>query len=318
MQKSLIITLTTALLAYAPYKCSGAELPAWQPAQGFKQVPIWPNKIPDPLKTNGPEITTRSDDLVGGKTVLCAQKVATPTMTVYPAKGKNTGAAMVVFPGGGFWILAMDLEGTEIAEWLTSRGITCILLKYRVPGDNLSPRTGCYPKSPMALEDAQRTIGLVRSHAQEWHIDPHKIGVLGFSAGGHLVASTSTHFSKRIYKEVDAADKVSCRPDFAIALYPGHMLESTKKPFELNPYIPVTKNTPPTFIVQAEDDPVDEVENSLVYFAALRKAGVPAEMHIYAEGKHGFGIRRTQKPITAWTDLAEKWLGTIGVVPEQK
>ncbi len=316
MKRPLIVSLASLLLISASYKCSGAELPAWQPAQGFKQVPIWPGKIPDPLKTKGPEITTRSEDLVGGKTVLCSQKVATPTMTVYPAKGKNTGAAVVIFPGGGFWILAMDLEGTEVAEWLTARGITCILLKYRVPGDNLSPRTGCYPKCPMALEDAQRTIRLVRSHAEEWHIDPHKVGVLGFSAGGHLVAATSNHYAKTIYKPVDAADKLSCRPDFAIALYPGHMLEGAKKPFELNPTIPVTKNTPPTFIVQAEDDPVDEVENSLAYFAALRKAGVPTEMHIYAQGKHGFGLRRTNLPITKWTDLAETWLKTIGVIKD--
>ena len=142
-------------------------------------------------------------------------------MTVYSPTGKNTGAAIVVFPGGGYWILAIDLEGTEICEWLTSRGITCVLLKYRVPGDGHSPRSGAYPNSPMALEDAQRTMGLVRFHAAEWHIDPHKIGVLGFSAGSHLVAAISTHFQKRLYPAVDAADKESCRPDFAWLFIPG-------------------------------------------------------------------------------------------------
>jgi dienelactone hydrolase len=172
-------------------------------------------------------------------------------MTVYPPKGRNTGAAVVVFPGGGYWVLAMDLEGTEVCDWLTSRGITCVLLKYRVPGDRLDPRSGPYPDSPMALEDAQRTVGLVRHHAAEWKIDPQKIGVLGFSAGGHLVAAISTHFERRLYPAVDAADKESCRPDFAVALYPGHLWIDDDK-FELNPDVPVTKQTPPTFLLQAE------------------------------------------------------------------
>ncbi|MBI2809706.1 MAG: alpha/beta hydrolase [Candidatus Melainabacteria bacterium] len=245
---------------------------------------------------------------------VCVGKVSTPTMTVYPAKGKNTGAAVVIFPGGGYWILAMDIEGTDVCDWLTARGVTCVLLKYRVPGNGLYPRSGCYPKSPMALEDAQRTIRLVRSHAAEWQIDPNKIGVLGFSAGGHLVAATSTLFDKKLYKPVDAADKFSCRPDFAVALYPGHLLENTTAHFQLNPYIPITKRTPPTFIVQAENDPVDDVQNSLVYFAGLKKAGVPAEMHIYADGKHAFGLRRTKFPITRWPELAELWMKSIGVL----
>ena len=150
-------------------------------------------------------------------------------MTVYSPTGKNTGAAVVVFPGGGYQILAIDLEGTEVCDWLTSKGITCVLLKYRVPGEGLFPRSGPYPESPMALEDAQRTVGLVRFHAAEWHIDPHKIGVLGFSAGGHLVAAMSTHFEKRLYPAVDAADKESCRPDFAVAIYPGHLSLAEKQ-----------------------------------------------------------------------------------------
>jgi acetyl esterase/lipase len=168
----------------------------------------------------------------------------------------------------------------------------------------------------MALEDAQRTLGLARFHAAEWHVDPHKIGVLGFSAGGHLVAAISTNFAKRLYPAVDEADKESCRPDFAVALYPGHMRENTSKDFELNPYVPVTANTPPTFIAQAEDDPVDEVDNSLVYYIGLKKAGVPVEMHLYAHGKHAFGLRPTKFPITGWPQLVERWLGTIGVISE--
>lgn len=296
----------------------GAQTPAWQPSPGHTQLLIWPGVPPDAHAVASPENDTNPETKspVAGKPWVYVGKVSHPTMTVYSPKEKNTGAAVVVFPGGGYWILAIDLEGTEVCDWLTSKGITCVLLKYRVPGDGLFPRSGSYPKSPMALEDAQRTVGLVRFHAAEWHIDPHKIGVLGFSAGGHLVAAISTNFQKRLYPAVDAADKESCRPDFAVALYPGHMLEHTKKNFELNPYIPVTSQTPPTFLLQAEDDPVDSVENSLVYYAALKKAKVPVEMHLYPHGGHAFGLRRTAFPITAWPDLVENWLRTIGMISQ--
>jgi len=237
-------------------------------------------------------------------------------MTVYAPTVKNTGAAVVVFPGGGYRILAIDLEGTEVCDWLTSKGITCVVLKYRVPGEGKFPKSGAYPRSPVALEDAQRTIGLLRFHAPEWLIDPHKIGVLGFSAGGHLVAAISTHFEKRLYSAVDAADRESCRPDFAVALYPGHMLENTSKDFELNPYIPVSRQTPPTFLLQAEDDPVDTVKNSLVYYTALKKFGIPAEMHLYVHGGHAFGLRRTKQAITEWPTLVERWLESIGITSQ--
>lgn len=304
-----------------------AEERVWQPEPGYTQVPIWPGSVPDAQPDTGPEFLkiTGKNSLVAGKPWAMAGSVSRPTMTVYPAKGKNTGAAVVVFPGGGYEDLAMDLEGTEVCDWLTSKGVTCVLLKYRVPGPGFYPKpapyrkSGPYPRSPVALEDAQRTLGLVRFHAAEWHIDPHKIGVLGFSAGGHLVAATSTHFDKRLYPPVDAADKESCRPDFAVALYPGHLWNWTYEEnpkFELNPAVPVTRETPPTFILQAEDDPVDDVNNSLVYYVALKKAGVPVEMHLYAEGGHAFGLRRTKFPITAWPQLVEIWLGTIGMISE--
>jgi acetyl esterase/lipase len=224
---------------------------------------------------------------------------------------------VVVFPGGGYQILAIDLEGTEVCDWLTSKGVTCVLLKYRVPGENMHPKAGPYPESPIALEDAQRTVGLVRFHAAEWQIDPHKIGVLGFSAGGHLVAAMSVHFDKRLYKAVDAADKVSCRPDFAVAIYPGH-LSWSHTGLVMNPDIRFTKETPPTFLLQNEDDNVDGVEQSLVYYIALKKAGVPVEMHLYAQGGHAFGLRRTKLPATAWPQLVETWLGTIGVVSPER
>jgi acetyl esterase/lipase len=174
-------------------------------------------------------------------------------------------------------------------------------------------KTGPYRDCLTALQDAQRALGLVRHDAAQLHIDPHRIGVLGFSAGGHMVAAMSTHFDKRAYAPVDAADSTSCRPDFAIALYPGHLAVPERR-FALNPDIHVTRATPPTLIVQAEDDPVDPVENSIVYHAALRKAGVPVELHLFVKGGHAFGMRRTSAAITDWPRLAEAWLGAIGMI----
>jgi len=303
-----------------------AQTPVWQPSPGHTQVPIWPVSIPDAQPVTMPEdMTTDPKILVAGKPWVSVGHVAQPTMTVYSPKGKNTGVAVVVFPGGGYQILAMDLEGTEVADWLTSKGITCVLLKYRVPFSGPSYdkqlQREVLPKAPTALEDAQRTVGVVRLHAAEWHIDPHKIGVLGFSAGGHLVADISTHFEKRLYPAVDAADKENCRPDFAVALYPGHLSSWPDKPdekFDLNPDIAshITKQTPPTFIIQAEDDNVDGVDQSLVYYIGLKNAGVPVEMHLFAQGGHGFGLRPTKLPITEWPQLVEKWLRTIGMISE--
>ena len=315
--------LICALCVVFAFDGLNAQVPAWQPSPGHTQVPIWPGAAPDPLPAAGPEAaeTTGKDSLVAGKPWIAVSNVLRPTMTVYSPTGKNTGAAVVVFPGGGYQILAIDLEGTEVCDWLTSKGITCVLLKYRVPhsGPYWERQCDCeiYPKSSMALEDAQRTVGLVRFHAAEWHIDSHKIGVLGFSAGGHLVAAMSTHFEQRSYPAVDAADKESCRPDFAVALYPGHLWIDYQK-FELNPdvHTHITRQTPPTFLLQDEDDDVDNVNNSLVYYLALKDAGVPVEMHLYAQGGHAFGLRRTKFPMTAWPLLVETWLGTIGMISE--
>ena len=284
----------------------------WQPSPGHVQIPIWPGAVPDAhaQSIEGAEYVTNVPT-GNGKTWTAVCNVSQPTMTVYSPKGTNTGVAVVVFPGGGYMCLAMELEGTEVCDWLNSKGITGVLLKYRVP----VKRVGLYGESPLALEDAQRTLSLVRFHASEWHIDPHKIGVIGFSAGGHMVMATSTHFNRRSYPAVDTADKESCRPDFALALYPGHMWNEDKG-LVLNPDVSVTHDTPPTFIVQAENDPVDSVNNSLVYFMALKQAKVPVEMHLYAEGGHAFGLRRTKFPISEWPGLAEKWLGTIGMISE--
>jgi acetyl esterase/lipase len=213
---------------------------------------------------------------------------------------------VVVFPGGGYHILAIDLEGTEVCDWLNSAGISCVLVKYRVPV------AGPYPKSPAPLEDAQRAVGMVRAHATEWHIDPNRVGVLGFSAGAHLAAALSTHFDQRLYPAVDAADKLSCRPDFAAIIYPGYLALADQN-FAPNADIHPTAETPPTFLLQAEDDPV-HVENAVVYFLALKNAKVPAELHIYAQGGHGYGLRRTALPITTWPQTVEIWLHTIQVL----
>ncbi|HXW18364.1 MAG TPA: alpha/beta hydrolase [Candidatus Acidoferrales bacterium] len=303
-----------------------AQQTGWQPSPGHTQLPLWPGTAPDPQPVAGPEVV--SD---GG-----VSNVTRPSMTIYYPPGKNTGAAVVVFPGGGYQGLAIDLEGTEVCDWLTPNGITCVLLKYRVTTVGPYPKSGPYPESPMALEDAQRAVGLVRFHAAEWHIDSHRIGVLGFSAGGHLSAAISTHFDKRLYPAVDAADKESCRPDFAVAIYPGHLSlsaaewdarQGVKKfvvphppnadeELGLNPEVPVTRHTPPTFLLQAEDDHVDNVDDSLAYYIALKNAGVFVEMHLYAQGGHAFGLRRTKFPITAWPHLVETWLETIGMISE--
>jgi acetyl esterase/lipase len=300
-----------------------AQTAVWQPAEGRTQLAIWPTgKMPDAVPDPGHERmeVTGKDSLVAGRPWTSVEHVSQPTMTVYAPKGRNTGAAVVVFPGGGYEILAIDLEGSEVCDWLTAKGVTCVLLKYRVPDSGPAWHEDCkchiHPKAQTALEDAQRTVGLVRFHAAEWHVDPHKIGVLGFSAGGHVVANISTHFARRAYAAVDAADAVSCRPDFAVAVYPGHMTENTTKEWALNPEVPVTAKTPPTFLVQAEDDNVDGVKQSLVYYIALKNAGVPVEMHLYANGGHAFGLRRTKLPITRWPELVEEWLGTIGMVSE--
>lgn len=309
---SSILAAGIALALASP----SAEANVWQPSPGHTQIPLWPGAVPDALPKPAAETFDAGGD-VAGKPWHEIENVSRPTLTVYSPKENNTGAAVIVFPGGGYKTVAIDLEGTEVCDWLTARGVTCVLLKYRVPdsGHHWDAKCKCRvnPKAPTALQDAQRTLGLVRLHAAEWHIDPHKIGVLGFSAGGHLSAAISTHFEQRLYPPVDAADKQSCRPDFSVVLYPGHLWIDENK-LELNPDVPVTGKTPPTFIVQAEDDDVDNVNHSLVYYMALKNAGVPVEIHLYAQGRHAFGLRRTKHPITAWPALVETWLTTIGMV----
>ncbi len=293
--------IVLSLLIFA----AGSSLFAAAPAA----VPIWPKGAPGETGSVGEErdTTKPTDNLVAGRPVARIGNVSTPTMTIYRApKDKDTGAAVVVFPGGGYNILAMDLEGVEVCEWLNSIGVTGVLVKYRVPARPGRPRWAA------PLEDAQRAVGIVRSRASELGLRPDRIGVLGFSAGGHLAAAVSTNFEHRAYAPVDERDAVSCRPDFALLIYPAYLTvkdEGDKVSTELT----IGKDTPPTFLVQTEDDGV-RVETSLFYYAALRKARVPAEMHLYPAGGHGYGLRRTDKTVTTWPARAEEWLRSLGVL----
>lgn len=314
--RKFIVRLSLMLLMIANWSAH-AEL--WKPSPGHVQVPIWPGTVPNALPNPKPESLGPPPDREWWPR---ANDVSQPTMTMYEPKTHNTGVTMVVFPGGGYQFLAMDSEGTEICDWLTSRGITCVLLKYRVPDSGPTMKDGhrYLPKVPTALQDAQRTLGLVRQNAKQWHIDPHKVGVIGFSAGGHLAAGVSTNFMKRTYAPVDAADEQSSRPDFAVILYPGHLWahegedkSSYASDLKLHSYIRVRSDTPPTFLLHAGDDNVDSVQQSLTYYVALKEAGVPVEMHVYAHGGHAFGVR-SKLPIGRWPSLMEEWLHTIGVL----
>ena len=271
--------------------------------------PLWPGDVPGetaPLPSEA-DLNQSGETLIAGQPIIRLANVSTPTMTIYqPDPAKATGAAVMVYPGGGYHILAMDLEGTEVCEWLNSIGVTAVLVKYRVPA-----RAGL-PKHAAPLQDAQRAMGLVRSRAAELGVDPQRIGVLGFSAGGHLAAMMSNHHETRTYPRVDSADGESCRPDFAILVYPG-MLVSEERPSELRPEFKGInqRTTPPTFLAMAQDDPV-RVENPLFYYLALKQAKVPAEMHLYPTGGHGYGLRRTKDNVTTWPDRVADWMKASG------
>ena len=304
--RRLFICFSTLLLSSTAL---AAQQPAWQPPANRPTINLWPSAVPGAPANSAPEtdITNSTDTLIAGRRLVRLGNVSKPTLTFYSAEAANSGAAIVVFPGGAYHVLAIDLEGTEVCDWLVAIHVNCVLVKYRVPD------SGPLPKSTWALQDAQRALGIVRSHAAEWHIDLNRIGVLGFSAGAHLSAALSTHFDKRLYDPVDSADQLSCRPDFAVIVYPGY-LALAEQNFAANPEIHVTADTPPSFIVQSEDDPV-HVENATLYFLQLKNAKVPAELHIYAEGGHGYGLRRTTLPITTWPELVETWLHSVKVLP---
>lgn len=269
---------------------------------------LWPGKPPGETKELPPEVdlTKPDDQLIAGKRVARIGNVSTPTLTIYrPAPAKDTGATVIICPGGGHHILAYDLEGTEVAEWLNSIGVTGVLLKYRVPFRDPQRRWGA------AVQDAQRAVSVVRSRAAEWKLDPERIGVLGFSAGGQTAALASLFGEERQYDPLDDADQASPRPNFAVLVYTGGLFDKDQN--SLLPKAKVTGSAPPMFLAHAQDDPVPAA-NSLLLALALKEAGVPAELHLYAKGGHGFGLRPTDDPCTRWPARCAEWLESQGLL----
>ena len=301
---SSCLVLLVDLLLVCPVR--GAEEPL--------VLPVWPGAVPGDYGTIGAE-RVRAPSEAPTKNAKWITGVTKPTVTLFrPAKDKNTGTAILICPGGGYWNLAWDLEGEEVAAWLNTVGVTGLVLKYRVPRRPGQPEP---LPAPGPLLDAQRAVSLVRSRAADWGIE--RIGILGFSAGGHLAVATATHFDQRAYEPIDEIDKLSCRPDFAVAVYPGYLIEQRPSGVEINkdvlaPYIRIPKETPPVFLVHASDDTMAGAENSVVMYLALKRANVATELHVYAQGGHGFGVRKSSLPCSTWTDRCVAWLQNQGML----
>ena len=281
---------------------SAVNLLAVEPTE---TIALWPGDAPGEVKGEVGEEGAKPNR-PGSKKIIRLGNVTKPTIALFPApKAKANGAAVVVCPGGGYSILAYDLEGTEVCEWLNSIGMTGILLKYRVS------RRKNREKHAAPLQDAQRAMGIARSKAKAWGIDPKRIGILGFSAGGHLTASTLTNYDKRTYERVDAADDLSCRPDFGVLIYPAYLVDNGTKS-KLEPEIRVTKDTPPCFFAHAGDDRIP-AEGSVQMYLALRRAGVKGnELHVYPKGGHGYGLRASDHPVVTWPARAGEWMKAMG------
>jgi acetyl esterase/lipase len=285
------------------------------PADGPQVIELWPGKPPEGQGTIGAERVHLSKP-VDRKQVEVMEptrlitNVTKPTITIIkPPKEKAVGTAVIVCPGGGYWDLYWQLEGEEVADWLNSLGITAILLKYRVPRSPDEPK-GEPARRP--LQDAQRAVSLVRSRAKELGINPERIGMVGFSAGGHLAIATATSFNKRTYPAIDEIDKVSCRPNFAMPIYSGYLKAKDKD--ELSPGLHVPPGTPPIFLAHGGEDIVSSPENSVLMYQALKRAGIPAELHIYAGAAHDFGVRKSDQPCSTWTQAAALWMEQIGML----
>jgi acetyl esterase/lipase len=293
------VALAVALLFVGTIRASWAE-------DKPLTLKVWPGAVPGEKGDIGPETATQGE---GAKPVLRISNVSEPTITVFkPAADNDTGTSVLICPGGGYNILAWDLEGTEVAQWLNSLGVTGVVLKYRVP------RRADREKHDAPLQDAQRAMSLVRSSAAEWGIDPQRIGILGFSAGGHLSAATSTNFDRRSYEPIDKVDEASCRPDFAVLVYPAYLL--SEQGDALAPEIRAGDKTPPVFFAHAYDDRIGP-ENSIRMFLALKSAGVPAEMHVYSKGGHGFGLRPSDFNSSTWPKSCEGWLRSQGLLEKR-
>lgn len=293
----------------------------WQPPAGGVQVPLWPEEaeLARPDTGDGPEETGNGSSLVAGRKWHWASRVSRPTMTIYRPKGQAAGTTMVVLPGGGFAAVAMDLEGSEICNWVVRQGMTCVILKYRSPQQwPMDEATGVRqrPEELLALQDAQRAMGLLRQRASSYGIDPSRIGVIGFSAGAYLAADMS-NIEQRTYSPADAADRQPSRPDFAILAYTGRLWDTSNERTDLGPapWVRISAKAPPTLLIHAMDDPVDDVRHAMAYALALGEAGVPVDLRIYAHGGHAFGMRPTDDPITTqWPGQVEQWLHNIGML----
>jgi acetyl esterase/lipase len=305
MTVSLLIWLSLAVLS------RGADKP--------KVVELWPGKAPDETGNIGPEMVRMSPKLTKKEVEVTEPtklitNVIKPTLSIYrPAKEKDTGAAVLICPGGGYWNLYWELEGEEVAAWLNSHGLTGIILKYRVPRrpDDTKGEPARRP-----LQDAQRAVSLVRGKAKEWGFDPKRIGIVGFSAGGHLAIATATGFEKRTYEATDDIDKISCRPDFAIAVYSGYLKAKDKE--ELAPGLRVPAGTPPIFLAHGGADIVSPPEHSVIMYLALKRANIPAELHIYAGASHDFSVRKVGHPCSTWTESCIDWLRNQGFLKRAK
>jgi acetyl esterase/lipase len=272
-------------------------------------VALWPGKAPEEPGSIGAEKVVMSPKLDRKQVEVTEStrmvtNVTRPTLTIYrPAKDKDTGTAMLICPGGGYWNLYWELEGEEVAAWLNSLGVTGIILKYRVPR---RPDETKGEPARRPLQDAQRAVRLVRSNARDWGIDPHRIGMVGFSAGGHLVIATATGFEKQTYTPVDDVDKISCRPDFVVAVYSGYLKDKNRD--ELAPGLTIPAKTPPVFLAHGGSDLISPPEHSVVMYRALVRAGISAELHIYAGVAHDFGVRQSDRPCSGWTMSCAEWL----------
>lgn len=292
--------------------CFAWTLPALAAEPAFIE-PVWPGKAPGETKELPPEedINKPTDRPVGDRPIIKLTNVSTPTLSVYrPDPSLDTGASVIICPGGGHRILAFDHEGTEVAEWLNTLGVTGIVLKYRVPARNPDKRWEA------AVQDAQRAIRVVRSHAEEWKLDPNRIAILGFSAGGETAGRATFMANEQLYEPVDAIDDVSARPNAAALIYPAYFV-SKKEPWTLVDDITIDESTPPVFFVHAFDDPVPPM-SSLLLFSALKKANVPSELHIYSSGGHGYGMRNTGHNVNTWPARCGDWLRSLGWLESAK
>ena len=295
------------------------QVGVWQPGADGTQVPLWPADVPlaKPDTGDQPEATGNGSPTIGGRRWHWASYVTRPTMTIYPAKGRNSGTALLVLPGGGFHAVATDLEGTEICDWIVESGVTCIMLKYRTPQVwQRQNGQGQRPDVLLGLEDAQRAMSLLRHQAADYGINPDRIGVIGFSAGAYLAANIS-NTTERTYPLTDDADRQPTRPDFAIVAYTGRIWDPSggRNTLDLASWVRVSPEAPPTLIIHAMDDPVNDVRHPMAYALALNDAGVRVDLRFYATGGHAFGLRPTSDPVTTqWPGQAEQWLRDNGML----